>query len=510
MIETLLNGLSPDPLTLARRRAPDTWERWLPTLFPRHFPYPFGEHHAEFWGWVWAIRKGVRPRPFVAIWPRGGAKSTSAEAACVMLGARRARKYVLYVSGTQDQADDHVQNIGGMLESPQVEEYYPDLGSRKVGKYGASKGWRRNRVRTTSGFTVDAIGLDAAARGAKLDEDRPDFMIFDDLDGELDSPRTTQRKVKTLTYKLLPAGSSDLGVLANQNLILPDGIFSRLAHGHNGHMAPSGAADFLSDRIVSGPHPALRGMEVTQDEETGRFVVTAGSPIWEGQDRARCQEMVDDMGYSAFLSECQHSVSDDPGGIFSHLSYRRCNWDDVPWGDIVKAEVWVDPAVTSTDQSDSMGIQADAVAADGTLYRLWSWEQITSPLDALRRAILKGMELGARNVGVETDQGGDAWISVYRDACRSLVEDDAHPGITAKTRFPQFRHAKAGAGHGSKVHRAAQMVGDYERGKIVHVRGTHETLERALYRFPVTKPFDLTDAAYWSWYHLTKNRGWAR
>jgi len=38
-----------------------------------------------------------------------------------------------------------------------------------------SKGWRRNRLRTASGFTIVAIGLDTAARGVKLDEDRPDL-----------------------------------------------------------------------------------------------------------------------------------------------------------------------------------------------------------------------------------------------------------------------------------------------------------------------------------------------
>ncbi len=39
----------------------------------------------------------------------------------------------------------------------------------------------------------------------------------------------------------------------------------------------------------------------------------------------------------------------------------------------------------------------------------------------------------------------------------------------------------------------------YERFTITHVRGTHTTLERALNRFPVRKPFDLADSAYWSW-----------
>jgi phage terminase large subunit-like protein len=160
--------------------------------------------------------------------------------------------------------------------------------------------------------------------------------------------------------------------------------------------------------------------------------------------------------------------------------------------------VWVDPAVTNTDDSDSHGIQADGLGVNGKLYRLFSWEGRTSPEDAITRAILKAVELKAECVGIETDQGGDTWASTYREAVRKA--DVAHP--------PAFRSAKAGAGHGPKAHRQAQMVAAYERGVIIHVRGTHTVLERALRRFGVRKPYDLADAGYWAWYDLCGRRRW--
>ena len=49
------------------------------------------------------------------------------------------------------------------------------------------------------------------------------------------------------------------------------------------------------------------------------------------------------------------------------------------------------------------------------------------------------------------------------------------------------------------------MLTAYEQGKFVHVIGTHNILEKALKRFLVSKPYDLTDAAYWSYYDLTEN-----
>lgn len=297
---------------------------WLKELFPQYVTAEFGLHQLEFWEWLWSIEAGKQPRSFVAIWPRGHGKSTSTELACVALGARKVRRYALYVSETQDQADDHVANIGALLESSSIEAYYPELGNRLVGKYGTSKGWRRNRLRTSSGFTVDALGLDTAARGVKLEEQRPDLLIFDDIDNETDTPQATEKKIKILTRALIPAGSADVAVLAVQNLVHADSIFSRLSDGR---------ADFLADRVVSGPTPALRGF--SYEKQGNRHVVTSGTPTWDGMSLYRCQEMIDDMGISAFLAECQHDVKQNiEGALFPEFNeiYHVITWSEFAEG----------------------------------------------------------------------------------------------------------------------------------------------------------------------------------
>jgi hypothetical protein len=464
------------------------WAVWLHALFPAYVTRGFAPYHAEFWEWVTALRPGVRARPFMGLWPRGYAKSTSAELAVAMIAAQESRRYALYICETQEQADDHVQNIAGMLESRRFANLYPSAASRRISKYGTSKGWRRNRLRTASGFTIDAIGLDTAARGVKLDEDRPDLLLLDDLDGKFDSAATTQKKLDTLTHTLLPATSDAPAVLFIQNLVIPDGIAARLADGR---------AEFLSDRIVSGPHPAVEGLETEQRD--GRTVVTRGTPTWPAMGLDVVQAEIDAMGITAYRAEKQHEVEPPPGGMFDGLEFKRCSWKEVP--DLVRVVVWVDPAVTATDQSDAQGIQADGISEDGEIYRLYSWEAITSPEDVLRRAILKAVELKAEKVGVETDQGGDTWKTTYR----AVVDDLIAEGLITREQVPQFDEAKAGQGYGPKVARAGQMLVDYERDQIRHVRGTHDVLERALRRFPRTKPFDLVDASFWSWHDLREN-----
>lgn len=456
---------------------------WLTTMYPSIFSGGFGTHHHEFWRWVWTIERGVKPQPFIAIWPRGGAKSSSAEGATVALGARHRRRYALYCCATQDQADDHVASIAAMLEAPATADHYRGMADRQVGKYGQSRGWRRNRLRTASGFVVDAVGLDSAARGLKVDDQRPDLLVIDDIDNDTDSKAAAERKERLLTRKVLPTGGPDLAVLCIQNLVHDHSIFASLAK-------PSGAggADWLVDRIISGPVPAVNGLSYEQRGD--RFVITEGEPSWTGQDLAVCQAQVAEWGITAFLAEAQHLVSARAGGMYSHLSYRHCRPEDVP--DLVRVAVWVDPAVTNTDTSDSQAIQADGIDGNGTIYRLRSYEQRSSPRAALVKAITWAHELGAEQVGVETDQGGDTWLDTYSEACRSIREQMWAVDPSWDGKLPTFRYDKAGAGHGPKTHRSAQMLADYERpGRIVHVLGYHDILERALHRFPLTKPLDL-------------------
>jgi len=464
------------------------WEDWLAKIAPSWVQSGFGEHHELFWDWVWAVEANQRPDPLVEIMSRGHGKSTGAELACCAWASRRIRKYVVYASGTQDLADKHVDSIRALFGSRAMAEHYPEHGRPRLDKYGNSRGWRRNRLTTDGGFVVDALGLDVAARGVKFDDQRPDVIILDDVDNHTDTERTIQRKIMGITQGLIPAGSTDVAVLFVQNLVHEDSIAARLVDGR---------ADFLANREVIGPVPAVEGLEVEWDSEHEKFMITEGVATWEGMDLEVCQSIIDDAGLTAFMAEYQHDTTPPAGGMYDHLVWSRCRWDEVP--NLERIAVWVDPAVTDTDRSDSHAIQADGIAANGTVYRLWSWESRTTPLDSIIRAILKALELGAKTVGVETDQGGDTWESVFREALR---DPRVMPTVNRLGWSPTFAQAKAGS-IGSKRERSQKMLSQgYERGQVIHVEGTHKVLEQALRRFPETKPFDLADAAFWSWFDL--------
>lgn len=302
---------------------------WLRFFFPQFVTVGFAPHHVEFWDHLWSIHPDEFRRAFLAIWPRGGAKSTSVELGVVALGARRRRSYVLYASGTQDQADKHVATIKTLIESSRIGKLYPEFGTPAVGKFGDPKGWRRNRLTTASGFIIDAIGLDSASRGIKADEKRPDTIVLDDLDDGTDSPKVTETKIARLTRTILPTGTKNTVVFGAQNVVIPNGIFGRLAG------VSEQPADFLTTAIVSGPIPAVRDLvlEQLEPDERGRprWVVAGGEPVWAGQGLVECQHEIDTYGKTAFLIECQHETQLRSGGVFRAWDWMADKIVDEPF-----------------------------------------------------------------------------------------------------------------------------------------------------------------------------------
>lgn len=286
------------------------WREWLQRSFASFTKAPFAQHHIDLWEWAADLRHGESPRPFIACWPRGGAKSTTVELACAWLGSqpKPARNYVLYVSETQSQADRHVTAIAGMLERVGI--------SRAVNEYGASKGWRHTEIRASNGFNVTAMGLDSAMRGAKLDEFRPDLIVFDDIDGRHDTTNTVQKKIDIITTSIMPTGSTDAAIVVVQNMIHQHGIMAQLIDGR---------ADFLHDRLPAEPIPAIRGLQTEQYREedgTIRYRIVAGEPTWEGQTIRDCEGQIRKWGLRAFLREAQHDVNVTSDGIFKPWWWR--------------------------------------------------------------------------------------------------------------------------------------------------------------------------------------------
>lgn len=426
-----------------------------------------GARHERLWEWFESLRPGARPRPRVDIWPRGGGKSTSVELGCARCCVKLSRRYVLYVSETQPQADKHVQAVASLLEVIG--------GKRAVNQYGASKGWRRQELRTANGFNVSALGLDAAIRGAKLDHFRPDLIIFDDLDSQDDTDLTRGRKVDALTTAILPAGSVDCAYLGVQNKVGEDSIFAQLADGR---------ADFIHDREPVCEEPAVRGLayEVV-DRGDGRRVyrVTGGEPTWAGQDLAICERQINLWGLGAFLREAQHEVAGAAGVFFDTSQLRTCPPDAVP--PLVSVALAWDLAATEGAGDHTVGVVIGKDAA-GRFYVLavirgqWSSERVRACIGLAYRH----------------------YRAKYPSLRLRLPQDPAQAG---KDQAEQFRRAFPGAVvepvSGDKATRATGFAEAVNLGNVTLVEA--DLPEFMLQRLPETNMRALGSDGSWATWH---------
>jgi hypothetical protein len=402
------------------------WKLWLYTLFPEHLsdgdkPIPMAPYHEEFFGWV----SNLPPK-----------------------------NYTIYVSDTQEQGEQHVENIASHLTNSTFAKWYPRMAARKVTKFGHSAGWRRTRLRTASGFVVDAAGLDRGIRGAKVERMRPNLIVFDDLDRDTDTPTTTDRKIKNLTRSIIPTQGPDCAFIGAQNLILRGGIFDRLQDG---------TADFLHSRTLSGPHPALKNFDPKVDLEgrpDGGWSITGGEPTWPSRGLEHCQFLLDTFGREAFLIECQHMLSEVSDLVFPHFDPHIHEWKHSKLPEFVAYFGGVDfggegltahrSALTLlglTDQGRLILLEEwsdnGADVYERQLSVMWEWEQLYSSIrweqDGDERTVFQQLRSLGFNIRMSKRGAGSVEARVRNLGRRLQPDGNGRPGFYYLRKAGRFR-----------------------------------------------------------------------
>ena len=402
-------GAAADPVL------PHAWRSWLPLVRPNWDD--LAPHHEELWSWAESILPDRPPIPFLGIWPRGGGKTSTAETICSYVAEQGSRRFALYVSATADQAEKRVQNVQATLET------LPGPVSRRLtNAYGQSKAWRQQMLRTESGFNILGCGLDSSVRSLKLDEYRPDFIIFDDIDSRHDTTRTTRKKIETIAETILPAKARNCAILVVQNRMIANGVVSQIWKR---------TTDILSTRIVSGPIVAVEGLvwewrDHPEDPDVKQATILSGRPTWAGYSLADAQDDMRLFGPSAFLREQQQQVDEKPGALFTGklISKTRIALEALLPKNVRAGFVGVDPPNST---STECGIVSVASLYRSRAYVVEDRSEAGTP-DRYARSIVEAADkLEATydvpaSIVVEMNNGGQATVTVIQLAAQALFE----------------------------------------------------------------------------------------
>ena len=295
---------------------------------------------------------------------------------------------------------------------------------------------------------LDAIGLDAASRGRKREEFRPDLLVVDDVDETEDTALTIAKKVRRLTRSVLPAGTDTMAVLAVQNLPNKDGIFAQLS---------TGQADFLLDRVVSGPFPALEEFaceSVPQPDGPTRYHITQGTPTWEGLSVAACEGHLNRVGLSAFRVEYLHQTEALGGTMFQRHWFPIV--DDWPREACV-VRCWDLASTEATPGKDPDWTRGGKVAYHQGRYWIVDVQGVRGTPGTVEALIAQTAAMDGRDIEIWIEEEGGASGKTTIDYYQRTVL----PGYTVKG----LRHTSG------KTQRAKPLSSAAEAGNVCMVRG---------------------------------------
>jgi len=309
--------VSASPLLKLRELIAKGWRETYNALFT-NFTAGLGEHHIDAIEWHWESRiaflKGEHPQylAYFPIWFRGGAKSFVAERLVIVDGilsfAYQKPSYALYVCKNKEKVQEHISNIETLLSSPQIRELCPKISnpSRKE-ITGQQKKWTASFLKSEANVSIQGGTLDSGLAGSRVEDTRPTFLIFDDIDGREDSPVIAEARFRQLTTEILPMRQKDTLVFFPQNLISRYSCMYRI---HKGQMR------VLTNRKPTQPVPAVRNLVTEQRTIDGivRDIFISGEPTWHIWDRQRVQDEIDTEGLESFLREAQHEVEGSKEG----------------------------------------------------------------------------------------------------------------------------------------------------------------------------------------------------
>ena len=147
-------------------------------IAPMTFHLCFPPVFQSVWTWLLSYVMQHRTFPQLALGlPRGFGKSTLMKIFLLYCILFTNRKFILVIAATAKLAENILSDVVDMLEEPNIKTVFGDwrLGMEKDTQSLKKFGYRGRSI------TLAAVGAEASLRGLNIKNQRPDVMLFDDI-----------------------------------------------------------------------------------------------------------------------------------------------------------------------------------------------------------------------------------------------------------------------------------------------------------------------------------------
>ncbi len=471
---SILDGLNADALQKSPRyrRAVTRYEPLLfaLTYFPGHlksaetgnvislsqFHLDLCEH-AKQW-----CRADIGPAEIREAWvaPRGSGKSTWIFVILALWAlAHRHRKYISAFADSASQAEQHLTSVKAELDGNALLRMdYPGLCEPETRPTGVKVADHRSMYVAKTGVVFTAKGIDSSVLGAKVRSQRPDLLLFDDIEPDASnySPYQKDKRLATILNAILPM--NDRAVVQFVGTVtMPGSVIHDLVKTVQHPDQP--AAQWVTDeKVRTYSYPAL-----VIDPETG-----AQRSSWP--QRWSLAYLQGIAHTRSFRLNLQNDPMAADGAFWSDTDFTYGELDNLT-GQVLS----IDPAVTTNEKSDftALAVVACSKPQRKCVVRA-AWAVKIAPGAPLKDRVLQILAMYPDTVGilVESNQGGQAWENILADVPVPvrLIHNKVNKGV-----------------------RAARLLNHYQHGRVQHERPLPD-VEAQMIAFPKAPNDDLIDA----------------
>lgn len=313
------------------------------------------------------------------------------------------RRFAIAFAHADAQAAGHLQSFKNELDRNVIlRNDYPDLcePARKPSS-GATLADRQGMLHTKSGFTFAAKGIDSATLGAKVNEARPDLLIFDDVEPpEADySAERARKRLGTITDAMLPLNIRACVIMVG-TVTMPGSIMHQLVKSANGTLEPDEGKWIKDEKIVAHHYRPI----VIEDDGSERSVWPEKWPLDWLQGMRHTRSYAKNYDNDPMGMDGDYWTADD-------FRYETLDPPATRW------ILQLDPAVTTKGTSDFTGWAVVAYSPVVRRVEVVDAGQVRLSGEALRAFVLRTLAKHERikAVRVEVNQGGDLWYTALHN-----------------------------------------------------------------------------------------------